>query len=148
MLWSCLEKKGVPFECTWVIRDMYTKVKTKMRILGEDTKDFYVDIGLHQDSALSPFLFVIVIDELTKDDQDEVPWCIFTEDSFLLNGTRNRVNHKLEKWRDTLKSEGFRLSRSKTECLECKFSEGEKETAEEANINNMVIPKVEKFKYH
>ena len=37
------------------------------------TSDFSITIGLHQESALSPFLFAIVIDELTRAIQDEIP---------------------------------------------------------------------------
>ena len=42
-----------------------------MTVIG-DTEDFPIDIGLHQGSALSPFLFTIVMDELAKGIQDEI----------------------------------------------------------------------------
>ena len=70
---------------------------------------------------MSPFLFAIVMDELTKAIQDEIPWCIlFADDIVLIDETRTNV--KLELWRQTLESQSFRLSRAKTEYMECKFS--------------------------
>ncbi|KAK4368510.1 hypothetical protein RND71_012302 [Anisodus tanguticus] len=39
----------------------------------------------------------------------------FSDDIVLIDETRRRVNDKLEVWRQTLKSRGFRLSRTKTE---------------------------------
>jgi len=57
VLRRCLEKKGVWREYTRVIRDMYEGVRTRVRTVIGDTEDFPVDIGLHQGSALSPFLF-------------------------------------------------------------------------------------------
>ena len=69
-------KKGVSLEYTRVIRDMYEGVRTKVRTVLGDTVDFPIDIGLHQRSALSPFLFTTVMDELTRDIQDEIPWCM------------------------------------------------------------------------
>jgi len=63
----------VPVEYTRVIRDMYEGVRTRVRTVIGDTEDFPIDIGLHQGSALSPFLFTIVMDELTKEMQDEIP---------------------------------------------------------------------------
>jgi len=48
------------------IRDMYKGAKTSFRTAAGDTKVFLIDIGLHQGLALSPFLFAIVLDELTK----------------------------------------------------------------------------------
>jgi len=38
-----------------------------------DTDDSPTDIGLHQGSALSPFFFTIVMDELIRGIQDEIP---------------------------------------------------------------------------
>ena len=54
-----------------VVKDIYTGVRTRIRTLVGDTDDFPIDIGLHQGLALNPFLFTIVMDELTKGIQDE-----------------------------------------------------------------------------
>ena len=40
----------------------------------------------------------------------------------LVDESRAGVNRKLELWRRTLESKGFRLSRSKTEYMTCDFS--------------------------
>jgi len=98
-------------------------VRTRVRTLVGDTDDFPIDIRLHQGSAPSPFLFTIVMDELTRGIQDEILSCmLFTDDIVLIDETRERVNTKLEWWRDTLDAKGFRLSKSKTEYLHCQFS--------------------------
>ena len=69
---------------------------------------------------MSPFLFDIVMGELTRDNQDEIPWSIiFADDIVLVYETRARVNAKLELWRQTIKSRGFKLSRAKTEYMKC-----------------------------
>jgi len=39
---------------------------------------------------------------------------LFADDIVLIDETRDGVNTKLERWRDTLEARGFRLSRSKT----------------------------------
>jgi len=56
-----------------VIKDMYDGVRTRVRTLMGDIEDFSIDIGLHQGSALSPFLFTVVMDTLTREIQDEIP---------------------------------------------------------------------------
>jgi len=148
VLWRCLEKKGVPVEYTRVIKDIYEGVRTRVRTVIGDADDFFIDIGLHQGSALSPFLLTIVMDELTRGIQDKIPWCmLFADDIVLIDESREGVNTKLECWRDTLEAKGFRLSRSKTKYLLCTFSVGEGDIASEVAIEGAVIPRVERFRY-
>jgi len=148
VLWRFLDKKGVPVEYTRVIRDMYEVVRTTVRTMIGDTEDFPTHIGLHQGSPLSPFLFTTVMDELTREIQDEVRWCmLFADDIVLIDESKEGVNTKLECWRDTLEARGFRLSRLKTEYLQCRFSAGEGGVASEVAIEDAIIPRVEKFRY-
>ncbi|PHT91021.1 Phospholipase D delta [Capsicum annuum] len=57
------------------------------------------------------------------------------------------VNDKLEVWRQTLKSKGFRLSRSKTEYLECKFSDLRQEDEVVVRLDSQDVRKRDSFKY-
>jgi hypothetical protein len=47
---------------------------------------------------------------------------LFADDVVLVDDSRTGVNRKLELWRQTLESKGFRLSRTKTEYMRCSFS--------------------------
>ena len=66
-------RRGVPIAYMQVIKDVYNGVRTRARTIVEDTDDFPIDIELYQGSAVNPFLFTIVMDEITKGIQDEVP---------------------------------------------------------------------------
>jgi len=53
------------------------------------------------------------MNELIREIQDEIPRCmLFANDIVLIDETRVGVNEKLEKFRHTLESREFRLSRS------------------------------------
>nr|XP_009793044.1 PREDICTED: uncharacterized protein LOC104239970 [Nicotiana sylvestris] len=85
---------------------------------------------------------------LTRYIQGRVPWCmLFADDIVLIDEMRWGVNAKLEFWRQTLEPKGFKLSRPKTEYLECKFSEERHEEEVEVKIDTQVIPKRDSFKY-
>jgi hypothetical protein len=44
-----------------------------------------------------------------------IPWCmLFADDVVLMDESRTGVDQKLELWRRTLETNGFRLSRSET----------------------------------
>ncbi|KAF3665211.1 Peroxidase 4 [Capsicum annuum] len=61
--------------------------------------------------------------------------------------TSGAVNDKLDSWRQTFESKGFRLSRNKTEYLECKFSEVSQTDKIVVKLDSQVIQKREGFKY-
>ncbi|XP_059285302.1 uncharacterized protein LOC132038635 [Lycium ferocissimum] len=127
---------------------MYDGSKTRVRTVGGDSEHFSVVMGLHQGSALSPFLFALVMDGLTRQIQGEVPWCmLFADDIVLIDETCSGVNAKLEGWRHTLESKRFKLSRTKIEYLECKFSEAPQEAGLEVRLGTQAIQKKSSFKY-
>jgi hypothetical protein len=111
-----LQKHKVSSKYITLIKDMYDNVVTSVRTSDGDTNDFPINIGLHQRSALSPYLFALVMDEVTRDIQGGIPWCmLFADDVVLLDESRMGVDQKLKLWRRTLEAKCFRLSRYKTE---------------------------------
>jgi len=124
LIWKVLDERNIPRGYIDAIRDMYEGSMTTIKTICGVTNEFPVTIGLHQGSSLSPYLFTLVIDELTKNIQDEVPWCmLFADDIVLVDETREGVERKLEMWRHTLESKGLKISRKKTEYMYFNFSE-------------------------
>ncbi|XP_075086512.1 uncharacterized protein LOC142169176 [Nicotiana tabacum] len=72
---------------------------------------------------------------------------LFADDIVLIDETQGCVIARLEVWRQTLESRGFKLSRSKTEYFECKFNDERHEVEVEVKIDTQVIPKRDSFKY-
>ena len=88
-----------------------------------ETREFPVTIGLHQGSSISPYLFALIMDELTAHFQEEVPWCIlFVDDIVLVDESRDGLDAKLERQKEALESKGFKISCTKTEYMDYNFS--------------------------
>ena len=66
-LWRSLRLRGVPEYLIECIKDMYHECSTSVVSAAGETESFQVRVGLHQGSALSPFLFVMLMDDLTED---------------------------------------------------------------------------------
>ena len=52
---------------------MYTGAKTVVRTVYGNSKGFEVKVGMHQGSALSPLLFVIVKDAISREFRVALP---------------------------------------------------------------------------
>jgi hypothetical protein len=123
VMWWALQKHKVLTKYITLIKVMYDNVVTSVRTSDEDTNDFPINIGLYQGSALSPYLFALVMDEVTRDIQCGIPWCmLFADIVVLVDESRMGVDQNLELWRRTLEAKGFRLSRYKTKYIKYDFS--------------------------
>jgi len=56
------------------VMSMYTGAKTVVRTVYGNSNCFEVKVGMHQDSAMSPLLFVIVMEALSREFRVTLPW--------------------------------------------------------------------------
>ncbi|XP_013134604.1 PREDICTED: uncharacterized protein LOC106100327 [Papilio polytes] len=125
---------------------MYWRASTYVRSAAGDSDRFGVSVGLHQGSALSPYLFLLVMDALTLNIQEEAPWCMLYADDIVLVGEDEcEVQNRLEEWRVKLEGAGVKISRTKTEHLFCDF--GGPTSFSPIALNGVPIPTCSDFKY-
>ncbi|KAK3574010.1 hypothetical protein QTP86_034357, partial [Hemibagrus guttatus] len=83
-LWYCMRKSGVAEKYVRVVQDMYERSRTVVRCAVGQTEEFKVEVGLHQGSALSPFLFALVMDQLSEEVRQESPWTMMLADDIVI----------------------------------------------------------------
>ena len=69
-----VHKLGVAEWIVSAVVSMYTGAKTVIRTVYGNSKDFEVKVGMHQGSAFSPLLFVIVMEAISREFRVAVPW--------------------------------------------------------------------------
>ncbi|KAK3519319.1 hypothetical protein QTP70_024523 [Hemibagrus guttatus] len=143
-LWYCMRKSGVAEKYVRVVQDMYERSRTVVRCAVGQTEEFKVEVGLHQGSALSPFLFAIVMDQLSEEVRQESPWTMmFADDIVICSESREQVEENLERWRLALERRGMKVSRSKTEYM----CVNEREGSGTVRLQGEEVKKVQEFKY-
>lgn len=76
---------------------MYNEARMSVNSVCREMKNFMVKISIHKGSALSLYLFLQLMDELTKGIQDEEHWyIIFANDVISVNENISVLEGKLE----------------------------------------------------
>ena len=86
IIWWALRKFSVE---EWIVRCMQMHGSVSVLVWG--TMKFEVNVGVHQGSVLSPLLFIIVLEALSRELRSGVPWeDLYADDIFSwLNCLRN-----------------------------------------------------------
>uniref|UniRef100_A0A914WA90 Reverse transcriptase domain-containing protein n=1 Tax=Plectus sambesii TaxID=2011161 RepID=A0A914WA90_9BILA len=84
LIWYALRDHGVPELLIDWVRMLYTNANSHVRCPVGTFDSFPVNVGMHQGSALSPLLFVLVMDTITRDLQRNVPWTLLYADDLML----------------------------------------------------------------
>ncbi|MCJ8736618.1 hypothetical protein PDJAM_G00014560 [Pangasius djambal] len=138
-----MRKSGVAEKYVIVVQDMYERSRTVVRCAVGQT-EFKVEVGLHQGSALSPFLFAMVMDQLSEEVRQESPCTMmFADDIVICSESREQVEENLERRRFALERRGMKVSRSKTEYM----CVNEREGSGTVRLQGEEVKKVQDFKY-
>ena len=118
VVYWCLRKRGVPDKIIRVIRMMYEGSETTIRTPYGNTRSFRVNVGVHQGSALSPFLFLVVLDTLSRELRDEELWeMLFADDLIIIAETLDQLQERYLAWEDKLEGGGAKVNTDKTEIM-------------------------------
>ena len=143
-LWECLWLAETSECYIKIIQDMCDRATTTVRSAAGLTKEFKVGVRLHQGSALSLFLFVIIIDRLMKNIRKDAPWdMLFADDIVLSRKNHRELEEDLEIWRNALERRDLKVSWSKTEYLRV----GGMDDGKELKLQRKKVKRAKNFKY-
>ena len=109
-----MRDKGAPENYIRLVKNMYHQCETVVRCAAGTSEPFAVEVGIHQGSAFSPFLFVIMMDSLTENIRREAPWqMMFVDDVVLCAREKDVLDLELEQWREALEKERNESVKSK-----------------------------------
>ena len=121
VVWWALGQMNVDRSLINVIMSMYKNARASVKVNGVGGRDFPVEVGVHQGSVLSPLLFIIVMEALSRTFSDRgLPWeLLYADDLVLLADTEDELKEKLQRWKSGLERKGLRVNVGKTKVMKC-----------------------------
>ena len=131
-----------------LVQYMYRGCKTVVRSAAGESNIFGVEVGLHEGSALSPYLFLLLMDVVTEDVRKDVPGSMmFAYGIVLCVDDDTDMTEYLETWRRALEDIGMRINRPKTQCIDFTFGQDNGQGREPVKIIGEELQRVHHFKY-
>ena len=77
-------------------------------------------VGVHQGSVLSPLLFIIVLEALSREFRSGVPWeDLYADDLVIIAESLEECVRRLLTWKETMEKKGLRVNARKTKIMIC-----------------------------
>ena len=97
---------------------MDKKAKSKVRVSSNYIQPVNVAVGAHQESALSPLLFIIVMEALLPKFQVECPWeLLYANDLIIFSEAFDEMERRLKKWKYKLEDKALKDNIEKTKVI-------------------------------
>ncbi|KAJ0002535.1 hypothetical protein NQD34_007684 [Periophthalmus magnuspinnatus] len=152
VLWGVLWEYGVQGSLLRAVRSLYDRSRSCVRITGSKSDLFPVHVGLRQGCPLSPVLFIILMDRISRCSQgSEGVWfgnhrissLLFADDVVLMASLSQDLQQALGRFAAECEVAGIRISSSKSEAMVL----DRKKVACPHQVGGESLPQVEEFKY-
>ncbi|KAK3569761.1 hypothetical protein QTP86_004186 [Hemibagrus guttatus] len=152
VLWEVLWEYGVHGPLLRAVRSLYNRSRSLVRIGSCKSDLFPVHVGLRQGCPLSPVLFIVFMDRISRRSQGlegvrfgdhRISSLIFADDVVLLASSGQDLQHALGRFAAECEAAGMRVSTSKSEAMVL----DRKNVACTLQVGGEVLPQVEEFKY-
>ena len=101
-----------------LVQSMYKDVRSRVRVGSGYSEEFGVKVGVHQGSVLSPLLFIIVLEALSREFRTGCPWELLYADDLMISAeSMEELLVKLKTWKAEMKRKGLRVNMGKTKIM-------------------------------
>ena len=168
-LWSALAVRGIPEKIINLIKEMYSGSTSVVRFNNHESNPFTSERGVKQGCVLSPTLFLILLDCVMKQANDQSPrgirWTLndylsdidYADDICLITQTLPHMQEKISKLSEIAESVGLKINIKKTKLMRIRVTKKTKKTKKTTNttdtietpltVNGKLIEEVDSFCY-
>jgi len=114
VIWWAMRSLGVEEWVIRIVKGIYANARSRVRINGQYSDKFEVAVGVHQGSVLSPLLFIVVLEALSREFRTGVPWeLLYADDLAVITESLEECIAKLKTWKTGMESKGLCMKKTK-----------------------------------
>ena len=99
VIWWAMRKLGIDKWLVCLVQSMYKDVRSRVRVGDGYSEEFGVGVGVHQGSVLSPLLFIIVLEALSREFRTGCPWELLYADNLMISAeSMEELLVKVQTW--------------------------------------------------
>ena len=119
IIWWAVRKLGIDEWLVRLVQSMYKDVRSRVRVGDGYSEEFGVGVGVHQGSVLSPLLFIIVLEALSREFRTGCPWeLLYADDPMISAESMEELLVKVQTWKTEMEKKGLRVNMGKTKIME------------------------------
>ena len=117
VIWWAMRKLGID---EWLVRlVMHKDVRSRVRVSDGYSEEFGVGVGVHQGSVLSPLLFIIVLEALSREFRTGCLWELLYADDLMISAeSMEELLVKVQTWKTEMEKKGLRVNMGKTKIMD------------------------------
>ena len=120
VIWWALRKLGVEEWIVRLVQGMYTNVRSRVHVGEGYSEEFEVKVGVHQGSVLSPLLFILVLEALSREFRSGVSWeDLYADDLVIITESLEECVRRLLTWKEAMEKKRLRVNAGKTKIMIC-----------------------------
>ena len=152
VLWGVLREYGLSDPLIRAVRSLYYRCQSLVRIVGNKSDLFPVRVGLRQGCPLTPILFIIFMDRISRHSQGvegvrfgdhRIGSLLFADDVVLLASSDRDLQLSLGRFAPEFEAARMRISTSKSKSMVL----NRKRVECTLRVGDEFLPQVEEFKY-
>ena len=117
MGWT-LRKKGLAEVLVQAVMSLCEGSRTKFRVGSGTSEEYWVRVGVHQGSVLSPLMFAIVVDVVTEHAREGLlNEILYADDLVLMSESWDDLRERFQRWRSALGDKGLKVNVGKTKMM-------------------------------
>ena len=115
VIWWAMCKLGIDEWLVRLVQSMYKDVRSRVRVGDGYSEEFGVGVGVHQGSVLSPLLFIIVLEALSREFRTGCPWeMLYADDLMISAESMEELLVKVQTWKTEMEKKGLHVNMGKT----------------------------------